>query len=71
MHKQITIPNISCGHCTQTIECELSELAGITAVRADQSTKQVDVRWEPPADWVQINALLEEIGYPPEQLIQQ
>jgi copper chaperone CopZ len=70
MHKQITVPNISCGHCTRTIESELGELTGITAVSADQATKQVAIRWEPPADWEQINALLEEIGYPPQQLIQ-
>lgn len=68
--KTFTVPNISCGHCTHTIEMELEDLAGVTSVKADEATKKVTVAWEAPASWEAIHALLQEINYPPEGLIQ-
>ena len=64
--KTFIVPNISCGHCTRTIESELGELAGVTGVKAEVASKQVTVEWEEPATWDNIRALLEEINYPPE-----
>ena len=64
--KTFIVPNISCGHCTRTIESELGELAGVTGVKAEAASKQVTVEWEEPATWDNIRALLEEINYPPE-----
>ena len=70
MHsKTFRVPNISCGHCTRTIEMELGDLAGVQSVTADEKSQQVEVAWDAPADWDQIAALLQEINYPPEQLI--
>lgn len=68
--KTFVVPNISCGHCTSTIELELSDLVGVTGVNADQESKQVTVSWEEPATWESIEALLTEINYPPQQLMQ-
>jgi copper chaperone len=68
--KTFTVPNISCGHCTRTIEMEVADLAGVTSVQADQASKQVTVQWDAPASWTQIQTLLQEINYPPEGLIQ-
>lgn len=68
--KTFTVPNIHCGHCTHTIEMELSELPGVTNVKAEQDSRQVTVEWTEPATWEQIQALLQEINYPPEGLIQ-
>lgn len=68
--KTFNVPNISCGHCTHTIEMELGDLAGVTSVTAVEATKQVTVEWQDPANWEQIQALLQEINYPPEGLIQ-
>ena len=64
--KTFIVPNISCGHCTRTIETELGELAGVTRVKAEAASKQVTVEWEEPATWDNIRALLEEINYPAE-----
>jgi copper chaperone len=64
--KTFIVPNISCGHCTRTIETELGELAGVTRVKAEVASKQVTVEWEEPATWDNIRALLEEINYPAE-----
>jgi copper chaperone CopZ len=64
--KTFIVPNISCGHCTRTIETELGELPGVTHVKAEVATKQVTVEWEEPATWDKVRALLEEINYPAE-----
>ncbi|MEM7332217.1 MAG: heavy-metal-associated domain-containing protein [Chloroflexota bacterium] len=64
--KTFTVPAISCGHCTHTIELEVSDIAGVTAVKAEEGSKQVTVEWGDPASWEQIQALLVEINYPPE-----
>lgn len=68
--KTFIVPNISCGHCTSTIELELTDLSGVTGVNADQESKQVTVSWEQPATWDSIESLLVEINYPPQQLMQ-
>lgn len=63
--KTFEVPNISCGHCVMTIKNEVSDLAGVTSVDADQATRMVTVEWDNPATWEQIQALLVEINYPP------
>jgi len=63
--KTFTVPNISCGHCTHTIETELGDLAGVQSVKAEQDTKQVTVTWDAPANWESIKTLLKEIDYAP------
>lgn len=63
--KTFVVPNISCSHCTHTIEMELGDLAGVEQVKADEATKQVTVTYDEPATWEQIVATLEEINYPP------
>ncbi len=63
--KTFSVPNISCGHCVMTIKNEVSELAGVSRVEADQQTKVVRVEWDAPATWDQIKARLIEINYPP------
>ena len=56
--KTFVVPNISCGHCTRTIENEVSDLAGVTSVKAAEDTKEVTVAWDAPATWDEIKALL-------------
>ena len=68
--KTFTVPNISCEHCVRSIKNEVSEIAGVTAVQADEKTKVVTVIWDTPATWDQIKATLTEIEYPPVELIQ-
>lgn len=63
--KTFVVPNISCSHCTHTIEMELGDLVGVEQVKADEATKQVTVTYDEPATWEQIVATLEEINYPP------
>ena len=64
-----TVPAIHCGHCTHTIEMEVGELQGVQTVKADQSTKKVQITFDAPATEEKIKALLAEIDYPVEGLI--
>jgi len=63
--KTVSIPAISCGHCVMTIEREVSELPGVVSVKASEQSKQASFEWDDPATWSQIEALLQEIEYPP------
>lgn len=67
--KTFRVPGINCGHCTNTIEKELSELDGVLSVKADKDTKIVTVEWnEKETDWNEILELLEEINFLPENI---
>ena len=68
--KTIIAPAISCGHCVRSIETELTDVNGVRSVKADLATKQVVINWDAPADWEAIKAMLIEIGYAPQELIQ-
>ena len=63
-NKTVRIDNISCGHCVATIERELADLEGVVSAKADATTRQLDIVWQPPADWAAITEMLGEIGYP-------
>ena len=64
--KTVNVPGISCGHCVATIEREVGELAGVSSVKADQSSRDVTISWDPDAtDWVVIEDLMTEINYAP------
>jgi copper chaperone len=58
------VPNISCGHCVHTIQMEVSELEGVSSVKANEGTKTVEISFDTPATEDQIKALLSEINYP-------
>jgi copper chaperone len=64
-----TVPAISCGHCTHTIETEVGELQGVQSVKADEATKKVVITFDTPASEESIKSLLAEINYPAEGLI--
>jgi copper chaperone len=64
-----TVPAIHCGHCIHTIETEVAELSGVQSVKADETTKKVEITFGTPANEAAIKALLAEINYPAEGLI--
>ena len=64
-----TVPAISCGHCTHTIETEVGELQGVQSVKADLETKKVEITFDVPASEEGIKSLLAEINYPVEGLV--
>lgn len=59
-----SVPNISCGHCVNTIQMEVSEMDGVESVVASEDTQKVEIVFDAPADEDGIKALLAEINYP-------
>lgn len=59
-----SVPGISCGHCVNTIQMEVSEIDGVESVVASADTKQVEIVFDAPASEDSIKALLAEINYP-------
>ena len=64
-----SVPAISCGHCTHTIETEVSDLQGVQSVKAEIDSKKVTITFDAPANEQTIKALLAEINYPAEGLL--
>ncbi len=62
--KTYNVPDISCGHCTATIERELKLVDGLDSVKAELDTKQVIVEVENDGVLAEVEKMLEEIGYP-------
>ncbi len=61
----LTAPAISCGHCVATVQEAVGDLPGVSQVRADTDTKQIDVAFDPSrVSRTQIEAALAEAGYP-------
>ena len=62
--KTLNIPNISCGHCVNSIKTELEELDGVTGVTGDPDARTVTVEFDAPASLEKIRETLVEINYP-------
>lgn len=64
---ELSIPNISCGHCVMAIKNELGELEGVIKVEGDPQKKEIEVEWQEPASLEKIKEKLKEINYPAAQ----
>lgn len=63
--KTVKIPDMSCGHCLANIKREVGEISGVSSVEGQVEAKEVTIKWDSPADWGQIEAVLKDAGYPP------
>jgi len=60
----LSVPDVSCGHCVNTIDGALGKLAGVERVATDLPTKTVHLRYDPgQVSLDQIEAALDEEGY--------
>lgn len=64
MTETVYVPDISCAHCTGTIEREMMELPGMKRVTAELGSKRVTFTYQAPATPATIEAEMEEIGFP-------
>lgn len=65
MEKQmLNVPNITCGHCVNSIKTELEEIDGVSAVAGDPDARTVTVKFDAPATLEKIRETLAEINYP-------
>jgi copper chaperone CopZ len=64
--KKVTyqIPNISCGHCVNTVKMELEMLDGVEQVEAAVDTQEAEITYQEPASEEQLKQVLAEINYP-------
>ncbi|WP_257159195.1 heavy-metal-associated domain-containing protein [Corynebacterium cystitidis] len=60
--KNYTVEGMTCGHCEASVEEEVGEIEGVTAVTADHTTGAVSVTGENFTD-EQVAAAVEEAGY--------
>lgn len=63
--KTFSIPNISCGHCLNSIKNELEEVQGVNRVEGSIEDRNITVEYDSPATQEQIRSTLKEINYPP------
>lgn len=63
--KKITfsIPEISCGHCTSSIESALKELAGVNAVLTSIENKSATVEFTAETNEAAIIEAIDNIGF--------
>lgn len=59
----LSVPEISCAHCQNTIEGAVRELAGVSDAHVDIPGKTVTVDFDSPADRGQIESTIVEAGY--------
>ncbi|MYW65908.1 copper-binding protein [Streptomyces sp. SID8379] len=57
------VKGMSCGHCEGAVSSEISELAGVSSVKAVAATGQVTVVSAAPLDEEAVRAAVDEAGY--------
>ena len=63
MDVEFTVPEISCGHCKDTIESTLNNVESIESVSVDIEKKSVEVVSSSNLDMMNVSQLLDEQGY--------
>ena len=58
-----SVSGMSCGHCEQAVDDELSALSGVAAVQADAKAGTVEVTSMAPLDEDDVRAAIDEAGY--------
>ncbi|KPI27181.1 Heavy metal transport/detoxification protein [Actinobacteria bacterium OK074] len=57
------VTGMSCGHCEGAVSAEISELGGVTSVKAVASSGEVTVVSEAPLDEDAVRAAVDEAGF--------
>ena len=63
MNLAFKVPEISCGHCKDTIESTLNKVESIESVSVDIEKKSVKVISSSDLDMMNVSQLLDEQGY--------
>jgi len=59
----LSVPEISCDHCKNSIEGAVGELTGVDKVEVAIDTRTVDVSFDSPTDVAAVVAAIEGQGY--------
>lgn len=60
---QLSVPDMTCGHCKASVEKALSALDGVHNVSVDLPTKKVTVQADAQVGFGQLAQALDEIGF--------
>lgn len=60
----MTIENMSCGHCKNTVETTLKDLDGVTSAEVDLEKGEAKVELEKEIDDSLLKNAVEDKGYP-------
>ena len=63
MESKFTVPEISCGHCKETIESTVNSLENVETVNVDIDQKSVHVKSSSDLDLSLVSNMLDEQGY--------
>ena len=63
METKFTVPEISCGHCKETIESTINSLEYVETVNVDIEQKSVKVKSSSDLDFSLVSNMLDEQGY--------
>lgn len=63
--RTVTIPNIGCDGCVNTIKSELSALDSVIFVSGSVDDKTITLDYDGPLAWQQVVKKLNEIDYAP------
>ena len=63
METKFTVPEISCGHCKETIESTVGNIESVESVTVDIDQKLVDVKSTNDLDLSLVSEMLDEQGY--------
>tara|TARA_B100000963_G_scaffold337211_1_gene332990 strand:+ start:193 stop:450 length:258 start_codon:yes stop_codon:yes gene_type:complete len=63
METKFTVPEISCGHCKETIESTINSLENVETVNVDIDQKSVEVKSSSDLDLSLVSNMLDEQGY--------
>jgi len=63
METKFTVPEISCGHCKETIESTINSLEIVETVNDDIDQKLVEVKSSSDLDLSLVSNMLDEQGY--------
>ena len=63
METKFTVPEISCGHCKETIESTVSNIESVMSVAVDIEQKSVAVKSTSDLNLSLVSEMLDEQGY--------
>lgn len=63
MQTTYTVSGMTCGHCVNSVQAEVSQLPGVTGVQVDLASGAVTVTSEAPLDEADVRAAVDEAGY--------
>lgn len=63
MNQTIVVSGMTCGHCVNSVTEELSKINGVSKVKVDLATGQVDIETNEKIGRIKLEEAIKEAGY--------